>query len=154
MIKDDLKREIPRYPNQELTVILPPAISVNHLYLFKRGKRFMSKKGMEYMQKASMLVEQAVNIQNYQLEEEGVWLVCELTFYFPDKRRRDCHNTHKVVLDALEHIAFKEDRWVLVRDMYVGLDKKNPRIEVKIYPLSYQQMDVDNVDNLELVGNV
>ena len=38
------------------------------------------------------------------------------------------------VMDALEHIAFKEDRWVLVRDMYVGLDKEMPRIEVKIYP--------------------
>ena len=37
-------------------------------------------------------------------------------------------------MDAMEHVAFKEDRWVLVRDMHVGLDRKNPRIEVKLYP--------------------
>ena len=86
------------------------------------------------MQKVMMIVDNAVKSQNYKLEEEGVWLVCELTYYFPDKRRRDCHNMHKIVMDALEHVAFKEDRWVLVRDMHVGLDRKNPRIEVKLYP--------------------
>lgn len=81
-----------------------------------------------------MIVDNAVKSQNYKLEEEGVWLVCELTYYFPDKRRRDCHNMHKIVMDALEHVAFKEDRWVLVRDMHVSLDKELPRIEVKLYP--------------------
>lgn len=131
---DDLKRVFPNLPNQELHITLPLAVSVNHLYMFKRGKRFMTKKGQDYMQKAMKLAIQAVNIQNYQVEEEGVWLVCELRFYFPDKRRRDCHNQHKLIMDALEHIAFKEDRWVLVRDMYVGLDKSNPRVEVRIYP--------------------
>ena len=45
----------------------------------------------------------------------------------------------KVVLDALEHVAFKEDRWVLVRDMFIGLDRNNPRIEVKIKPLNYEE---------------
>ena len=86
------------------------------------------------MQKVMAIVDRAVKSQKYELEEEGVWLVCELTYYFPDLRRRDCHNMHKVVMDALEHVAFKEDRWVLVRDMHVGLDRKNPRIEVKLYP--------------------
>ena len=41
---------------------------------------------------------------------------------------------HKIVMDALEHVAFKEDRWVLVRDMHVSLDKELPRIEVRLYP--------------------
>ena len=132
--KDDLKRLKPKYPNQELNVILPLAVSVNHLYMFKRGKRFMTKKGLDYMQLAMKVVQEQVDKQKYILEEEGVWLICELRFYFPDLRRRDCHNQHKLILDALEHIAFKEDRWVLVRDMYVGLDKELPRIEVKLYP--------------------
>lgn len=130
----DLIRLAPKYPEQELNVILPLAPSINHLYMFKRGKRFMTKQGLEYMALAMKLTSQAVGIQNYQMEEEGVWMICELTFYYPDKRCRDSHNMHKVVLDALEHIAFPEDRWVLVRDMYVGYDKEHPRIEVKIYP--------------------
>ena len=132
--KEDLVRLEPKYPNQELKVIIPLGVSVNHLYTYIRGKKFMNKKGQDYMQKVMAIVDNAVKSQNYKLEEEGVWLICELTYYFPDKRRRDCHNMHKIVMDALEHIAFKEDRWVLVRDMYVGLDKEMPRIEVKIYP--------------------
>ena len=131
---DDLKRFKPKYPNQELNVVLPLAVSVNHLYMFKRGKGFMTKKGLDYMQLAMRVVQNEVDRQKYVLEEEGVWLVCELRFYFPDLRRRDCHNQHKLILDALEHIAFKEDRWVLVRDMHVSLDRENPRVEIKIYP--------------------
>lgn len=130
----DLIRLHPEYPNQELNLILPLAPSINHLYKFARGKRFMTKEGMDYMKEAGMLAQNAVNLQNYQVEEGGVWMICELTFYYPDLRRRDSHNMHKVVLDALEHITFVDDRWVLVRDMYVGLDKEYPRIEVKIYP--------------------
>ena len=139
MIKDDLKRFKAKYPNQELNVIIPLGVSVNHLYMFKRGKRFMTKKGQDYMQKVMKIVDNAVKSQNYKLEEEGVWLVCELTYYFPDLRRRDGHNMHKIILDSLEHVAFKEDRWVLVRDMFIGLDKCNPRIEVKIKPLEYEE---------------
>ena len=120
MSMDDLKRLKPKKPNQELNVIIPLGVSVNHLYMFKRGRRFMTKKGQDYMQKVMAIVDRAVKSQKYELEEEGVWLVCE--------------NMHKIVMDALEHVAFKEDRWVLVRDMHVGLDKEMPRIEVKLYP--------------------
>lgn len=131
---DDLIRNKPKYPNQELNVTLPLAVSVNHLYMFKRGKRFMTKKGEEYMKKVMAITYNEIEKQGYKLEQPGVWLVVELTFYFPDKRRRDCHNMHKLVMDALECIAFEDDRWVLVRDMHVALDKENPRIEVRIYP--------------------
>ena len=132
--KDDLKRVKPKYPNQELNVIIPLAVSVNHLYKHVRGKKFMTKQGEKYMRDVFLITEHEVKRQKYKIEEEGVWLVAELTFYFPDKRRRDCHNMHKLIMDALEGIAFHDDRWLLVRDMHVELDKKKPRVEVKIYP--------------------
>ena len=141
--KDDLLRLSPKHPDQEFHVIIPLGISVNHLYTQLKGRKFMTKKGIEYMRMVGEIAMRAVESQSYELEEEGVWLVCELTYFFPDKRRRDAHNMHKIVMDALEHIAFKEDRWLLVRDMYVGLDKENPRIEVRIYPQ----------ENVETVGN-
>lgn len=131
---DDLKREIPKHPNQELRLTLPLAVSVNHLYKFVRGKRFMTKQGQDYMNNVMKIASLEVLKQGYKIEEEGVWLIAELTFYFPDKRVRDCHNQHKLIMDALEYIAFKNDRWVLVRDMHVGLDKENPRVEIRIYP--------------------
>lgn len=136
---EDLIRKKPKYPNQKLCVTIPLGISVNHLYIFKRGKRFMTQKGQKYIQKVMKIVANAVEEQEYKLEEEGVWLVAEMRYWFPDKRRRDCHNMHKIVMDSLEYLAFKEDRWVLVEDKFVGLDKKNPRIEVTIKPMNYNE---------------
>ena len=138
MSKKDLKRVEPKFPNQKLNLVLPLAVSVNHLYMFKKGRRFMTKAGQEYMKKVFQITEHTMGIQNYIPEQEGVWQVCELTFYFPDKRVRDCHNMHKLVMDALEGVAFPNDRWILVRDMHVGLDKEFPRIEVKLYPHKYE----------------
>lgn len=135
---EDLIRKKPKYPNQELNVTIPLGISVNHLYSYKRGKHFMTQKGLKYMQEVMKIVTCAVKEQDYKLEEEGVWLVAELRYWFPDKRRRDCHNMHKIIMDSLEYIAFKEDRWVLIEDKFVGLDKKNPRIEVTIRAQDYK----------------
>ena len=138
-MREDLIRLEPKYPNQELNLIVPMAVSVNHLYMFKNGKRFMTKKGDQYMKDVFAITEHAVKKQKYKVEEHGVWLVVEMTFYFPDKRRRDCSNMHKLVLDSLECVAFKDDRWVLVEDKFVGLDKENPRIEIKIRPQNYKE---------------
>ena len=138
-MRDDLKRVEPKYPEQELNIIIPLAISVNHLYKFVKGRKFMTKEGEKYMRDVLEITQHAIGIQNYNLEEEGVWLIAELTFYFPDKRVRDCHNQHKLIMDALEGVAFHNDRWVLVRDIHVGLDKDFPRVEVKIYPEKYEK---------------
>lgn len=135
----DLKRVKPKYPNQVFTTTIPLAVSVNHLYVFMKGKRFMTKKGQEYMKQVWKTVEEDVKSQKYLMEQEGVWLIAELIFYFPDLRRRDASNMHKLVLDSLEHICFIDDRWVLVHDKHVGLDKDNPRIEVRLYPQNYEE---------------
>lgn len=137
-MKEDLTRLEPKYPNQELNLIIPMAVSVNHLYMFKNGKRFMTKKGEQYMKDVFVIAEHAVGIQNYNIEQEGIWLIAELRFYYPDRKRRDCHNQHKLIMDALEGVAFHDDRWVMVRDMYVGLDREFPRVEVVIRPDTYE----------------
>lgn len=137
-MKDDLIRIAPKHPKQELKLILPMAVSVNHLYMFKNGKRFMTKKGEKYMRDVFIIAEEVVKKKKYKIEQEGVWLVAELKFYYPDKRVRDCHNQHKLIMDSLEGVAFHNDRWVMVRDMHVELDKEFPRVEVRIYPEKYK----------------
>lgn len=134
----DLVRKRPKRPHQKLKLTLPLAVSVNHLYSFRRGKRFMTKKGLKYMQDVGLLTSSAIREQRYKVEEEGVWLIVELKYYFADLRRRDCHNMHKIIMDSLEQIAFKDDRWVLVQDKFVGLDRDNPRVEVVIRPMNYE----------------
>ena len=85
------------------------------LKMTEKWKKQKDKKISEkYMKDVMQIVTHAVEQQNYQIEEEGVWLIAELTFYFPDKRRRDCHNMHKLIMDSLECVAFVDDRWVLV----------------------------------------
>lgn len=63
-------------------------------------------------------------------------IVCNMWFYFVDKRCRDTHNQLKILFDALQNAGlFPNDMYVLprVQDFYV--DRKNPRIEMELYYL-------------------
>ena len=62
MSTDDLKRLKPKYPNQELNVVIPLGVSVNHLYMFKRGRRFMTKKGEKYMKDVMLITSRSIDI--------------------------------------------------------------------------------------------
>lgn len=61
-------------------------------------------------------------------------LVLEMTAYYPDNRRRDMSNMHKLLPDSLEKILFNDDRWLLIRDINFHLDRANPRVEIILYP--------------------
>ena len=53
--------------------------------------------------------------------------------FWPDGRRRDMNNTHKLLCDALEGAVYLDDKMVLVRDMDFSVDRKRPRLEVCVY---------------------
>jgi crossover junction endodeoxyribonuclease RusA len=57
-------------------------------------------------------------------------IVMELWAFWPNNRRRDMSNMHKLLPDALEGILYKDDRWILIRDMDFCVDKQNPRVEI------------------------
>jgi crossover junction endodeoxyribonuclease RusA len=59
-------------------------------------------------------------------------LVMELRAYWPDQKRRDIHNLHKLIADAFEGILYHDDRWLLVRDMDFSIDREWPRIEIEV----------------------
>lgn len=59
-------------------------------------------------------------------------VVVELTVYWPDRRRRDTHNLHKLLCDAIEGVAVDDDRWALVRDVDFDVDRDDPRVEVTV----------------------
>jgi len=60
-------------------------------------------------------------------------VVLLLYFYFPNRRKKDTHNTLKVLMDSLEGILYEDDYWALPRIMDFGIDKDNPRLEVVAY---------------------
>lgn len=128
----DLKRTSPKSKNKTLKLTLPVPPSVNSIYVNTRygGKR-LSKKAEDYVRVARALVNDFVEKQHWQRAVIGQWLYADMTFFFPDKRRRDSHNGLKILLDALESIVYEDDMYVLPRIQGAEYDKKNPRVEIR-----------------------
>ena len=135
----DLFREPPNFPKQKFTASIPLAPSVNHMYRYVHGRKFLTKTATEYFFKVSQIIEEEIGKQNFKKEGEAVWLILELEAYRADRRRSDLHNMHKIVADALEGLLYIDDRYVLIRDMYYGYDNENPRIDIKLYPMKYKE---------------
>lgn len=57
-----------------------------------------------------------------------------MNYFFPDARRRDTHNTFKILFDAIERGGlYKDDKDILPRVMDFEIDRENPRVELKFY---------------------
>lgn len=129
----DLPRRKPNSTNKTLKLALPVPPSVNAIYYNTRGGgRRLTRKAEHYIRVARALTNQACDEQHWSKQEKGIWLYIDLVFYFPDRRRRDSHNTLKILLDALESIVYDDDMYVLPRIQSVEYDKENPRVEMKI----------------------
>ncbi len=63
----------------------------------------------------------------------GRKVVLLLYFFFPSKRKKDTHNTLKVLMDSLEGILYEDDYWALPRIKDFDIDKDNPRLEIVAY---------------------
>ena len=113
-----------------LRLTLPVVPSVNHCYRnVAINRRIMTPTAKAWVQEVQLKAKMAARKQGWQFSA-GEKLVMELTTYWPDKRRRDTHNGHKLLADALEGVLYKDDRWVLIRDMDFKVDRGNPRVEI------------------------
>jgi crossover junction endodeoxyribonuclease RusA len=123
--------------NYHVTLPLPP--SSNHIYVrrakvyYKNGKRkrrvmdVLSDRAQAWMASARDLALTAMG----QWEcPEKTKVVVEVMVYWPDRRRRDCHNLSKLLCDSLEGTVCKDDQYMLLRYMDFEIDKENPRVEV------------------------
>lgn len=57
----------------------------------------------------------------------------ELTIYFKDNVRPDADNVEKAIKDGLQGVAYKNDKYVIVKSKDYDFDKDEPRVEVKLY---------------------
>lgn len=128
----DLKREVVKSKNKMLKLHLPIPPSVNSIYANTRygGKR-LTKKAENYIREVRALTNEFIEEQRWQKAENGQWLYVDLVFFFPDRRRRDSHNTLKILLDALQTLIYEDDMFVMPRIQGVEYDKENPRVEMK-----------------------
>ena len=132
---EDLERDIPKYPNQVLTLTIKVPPSVNHMYIHKRnGQKILTNAAKQYIKTIQDLCKKEIKKQNWKKDKESVWYVMDMYFYFKDKRKRDSHNCLKLLMDSLEGLLFTNDYFVLPRIQYVTLDRENPRVEIIFYP--------------------
>lgn len=132
---EDLERDIPKYPNQVLTLTIKVPPSVNHMYIHKRnGQKILTNAAKQYIKTIQDLCKKEIKKQNWKKDKESVWYVMDMYFYFQDKRKRDSHNCLKLLMDSLEGLLFTNDYFVLPRIQYVTLDRENPRVEIIFYP--------------------
>ena len=134
ILDDDLLRRTNPLNKTALSLSLPIPPSVNHLYYNTRGggKR-LTPKAEAWVKYAKRLALHSVTENKWKIEKVGYWLTCEMVFWFPDKRKRDNHNSFKCMFDALEGIIYENDMYVLPKVMYCGLDRESPRIELTFY---------------------
>lgn len=120
-----------------LTVTLPIPPSVNHCYVRRtvgnRRINVLSDKARRWQEEANKTAWVAAQQSGWSCPC-GEKVIVELTVYWPDARRRDAHNLHKLIADALEGVAADDDRWMLLRDIDFGYDKAAPRVEVTVRP--------------------
>lgn len=106
--------------------------SANHIYTHTpKGKRLTAiaeKKLNEWKEQAEVW---SLN-NNVPYYVSGEKVILRLWFFLNDNRRKDTHNTLKLLLDALEGVIYEDDRYCLPQVIDFEIDRTNPRIEIEV----------------------
>lgn len=129
---NDLKRDIPAYPDQSISFTVEITPSSNHMHIGRT--KHLTKLAKEYITKTQQICTKTIHDTGWLKDHDYVWYHMDMVFYFPDRRYRDNHNCLKLLLDTLEGLLFSNDYFVMPRVQHVGYDKDNPRIEITITP--------------------
>ena len=118
-----------------LILTIPP--SVNHCYknfnVMGRRNRVLTPLARAWKEEAYYIANALAHREGWRMPEPEEKIVLEVFAFWPDGRRRDMNNTHKLLCDALEGAVYLDDKMVLVRDIDFAIDKKAPRVECEIY---------------------
>lgn len=101
--------------------------STNNIYFHKGNRAFI--KSLPKAQKDDYYYQAYQQWKKPLLTRE---LEIEIYLFFGDKRKRDWDNYHKLAMDALAGVVWKDDSQIKKSTVIVGYDKKNPRIEIEI----------------------
>lgn len=115
-------------------LILPYPPPTNHLYpTIHNGHRLLSKRGRDYV--AWVGQECLVQLVGIRRPLEG-WLEAWITFYPPDKRRRDADGSVKLLWDSLEKAGLYLNDYQ-ISEYHVSRRAPMPpgRVEVRLHVL-------------------
>lgn len=117
---------------ERLVLNLPP--SVNHMYINgrigHRLSRILSKSAKMWIDDSVIKATDWRTKNGWKTAHHKVYV--RLWYYFPDYRRRDTHNTIKILMDALEDAqVYIDDRWAMPQIQDFEIDKERPRVEIE-----------------------
>lgn len=108
-----------------ITLPLPP--SANRYWRYTRGRVLVSREARAYRARCqTAALAQRVQMLDGDVEVRGV-------VYF-ENRRRDLDGAIKVLFDALEGVAYRNDRQVASIALERAIDRDRPRVEIRITP--------------------
>ncbi len=127
-------------PLPRLTLELPPSVNHSHKNALRRSTRtgrlhtahVPTERTIAWRAGAYLAARRAIVAARWRPIAEGK-VVVELTYFWPDRRRRDTHNRIKEVMDVLQEAgAFLNDCQALARERDFLVDRRRPRVEVMI----------------------
>ena len=123
--------------HQILCFDVPTVPSMNNVYRnISKYRRILMPEGKRWKLLVQTNAKIIANMNEWKLSANEK-LVMELVFYWPDKRRRDCDNQLKLLCDTLQGVLYEDDRWILPRVIDFKIDKKNPRVSIRLYRMNY-----------------
>ena len=110
---------------------VPIAPSGNKMWRHtKQGVVYKTNECRNYQAHVSMVANAATKVYKWKMATDKV--IIEYVYYWPDRRKRDTGNQKKVINDALQGIIVDNDCNILERDIDFFVDRKDPRIEIKV----------------------
>lgn len=118
----------------KFTLPIPPSVNHSHREWYMNGRqmRVPTKKTKDWRKEAEYVIVKAIKDSEWK-KLEKTKVIVELFIYWPDKRKRDCHNLGKLIYDVMEGLVYDDDRWVLPRYIDFLYDKEKPRVEITVY---------------------
>ena len=101
-------------------------LSVNHMRFGPRGRWHRRPEVQAWMQRLGWEVE-ALQVVNW-----GLPITVIVDVRFPDDRRRDDHNYHKAIADAVAQGLGIDDRDLRIRTGSVVVDRENPGFTITV----------------------
>lgn len=110
---------------------LPPSVNASHRNV-RTNLRIKTQAASDYIMEAGWKAKLWARETGWTIPEKGHKVLMRTWTYWPDKRRRDTHNTIKILADALEGVLYTDDRYLLIQEQDYAIDVANPRVEIEI----------------------
>ncbi len=124
--------EVGFLPKKKVCFSVPVPPSENHCFITIGNKRILSKEARLFMTEAALKAKIAARREGWKIAN-GRKVVLQLYFFFPNKRKKDTHNTLKVLMDSFEGILYENDYWALPRVMDFDIDRENSRLDIEVF---------------------